>query len=374
MAISDDMFRKVATAAYDLHRHRQATTFAHWLVRVLARTIGCDSAMLVSVDTARRHFALASSPAQVLPLDEPALFALHARDHPFVAKCAVSRSASAFRLSDLCAAGEFAATELSRLVYRPGGIERQLLMLVASPDALRRVIVLNRSGPDFGEEDRTCLEALWPHIVLAQRNLRRASRSHEYSTLREDARENSGVLIVSDAGDVTLCSEQARLWLAEYFDVSPFAGRVALPMAVLDWAVRRIAEEGRGRRLRVVRRDPLIITRGDHCLAIDMVVDHGKALHLVTMTETELSAPPLALSALNLTPREAEVLSWVAQGKTNREIGLILASSARTVQKHLEHVFQKLGVESRTAAILRAWQCAGVASDDPRAIRPSSRR
>src|SRR5450432_4641380 len=110
MAISDDMFRKVATAAYDLHRHRQATTFAHWLVRVLARTIACDSAMLVSVDVARRHFALASSPAVVLPLDEPALLALHARDHPFVAKCAVSRSASAFRLRDLCAAGEFAAT------------------------------------------------------------------------------------------------------------------------------------------------------------------------------------------------------------------------------------------------------------------------
>jgi DNA-binding CsgD family transcriptional regulator len=57
------------------------------------------------------------------------------------------------------------------------------------------------------------------------------------------------------------------------------------------------------------------------------------------------------------------VLSWVAQGKTNREIGMILGSSARTVQKHLEHVFQKVGVESRTAAILKAW-----------ATRPSSRR
>jgi DNA-binding CsgD family transcriptional regulator len=105
-----------------------------------------------------------------------------------------------------------------------------------------------------------------------------------------------------------------------------------------------------------------------------MVVDHGKSMHLVTMTETALSAPPLALGSLNLTPREAEVLSWVAQGKTNREVGLILTSSARTVQKHLEHVFQKLGVESRTAAILRAWQCAGAAIEGSRAIRPSSRR
>ncbi|RYY60096.1 MAG: response regulator [Comamonadaceae bacterium] len=51
-----------------------------------------------------------------------------------------------------------------------------------------------------------------------------------------------------------------------------------------------------------------------------------------------------------LTPREAEVLSWLAKGKTNRDIGDILGMSPRTVNKHLEHIFEKLGVETRTAA------------------------
>ena len=60
--------------------------------------------------------------------------------------------------------------------------------------------------------------------------------------------------------------------------------------------------------------------------------------------------------ASNPWTREAEVLSWMAQGKTNREIGMILRAGSRTVQKHLEHVFEKLGVENRTSAILRAWQ------------------
>jgi DNA-binding CsgD family transcriptional regulator len=54
-----------------------------------------------------------------------------------------------------------------------------------------------------------------------------------------------------------------------------------------------------------------------------------------------------------LTRREREVLDWVARGKTNADIGVILAISARTVQKHLENVFVKLGVESRTAAARR---------------------
>ncbi|HSI56602.1 MAG TPA: response regulator [Ideonella sp.] len=51
-----------------------------------------------------------------------------------------------------------------------------------------------------------------------------------------------------------------------------------------------------------------------------------------------------------LTPRETEVLSWLAKGKTNRDIGEILGLSPRTVNKHLEHIFQKLGVETRSAA------------------------
>jgi len=55
-----------------------------------------------------------------------------------------------------------------------------------------------------------------------------------------------------------------------------------------------------------------------------------------------------------LTRREAEVLRWVAAGKSDAQIGAILGISARTVQKHLEHAYQKLGVENRTAAAMRA--------------------
>jgi DNA-binding CsgD family transcriptional regulator len=69
------------------------------------------------------------------------------------------------------------------------------------------------------------------------------------------------------------------------------------------------------------------------------------------------AAPAIdAMCALGLTPREAHVLFWVAQGKTNPQIGLILGVSRRTVQKHLEHTFQKLGVETRTAAIVRVME------------------
>jgi len=63
---------------------------------------------------------------------------------------------------------------------------------------------------------------------------------------------------------------------------------------------------------------------------------------------------PVPLEKLGLTPREAEILLWVAQGKSNFETGIILTISATTVKKHLVHIFEKLGVESRNAATLQA--------------------
>ena len=58
--------------------------------------------------------------------------------------------------------------------------------------------------------------------------------------------------------------------------------------------------------------------------------------------------------AFNLTARESEVLYWLTLGKTNRDISEILSLSARTVNKHLEQVFQKMGVDNRTSAAVMA--------------------
>jgi DNA-binding NarL/FixJ family response regulator len=63
---------------------------------------------------------------------------------------------------------------------------------------------------------------------------------------------------------------------------------------------------------------------------------------------------PAPLEKLGLTPREAEVLFWVAQGKMNAEIGIILDASPATIKKHVEHILEKLEAENRAAASLRA--------------------
>jgi DNA-binding CsgD family transcriptional regulator len=79
----------------------------------------------------------------------------------------------------------------------------------------------------------------------------------------------------------------------------------------------------------------------------------------VARDETAAVAAPLVPAVPvpeppGLTPREREVLQWLAHGKTDGEIGALLSISPRTVHKHLEHIYVKLGVETRTAAVMRA--------------------
>jgi DNA-binding CsgD family transcriptional regulator len=61
-----------------------------------------------------------------------------------------------------------------------------------------------------------------------------------------------------------------------------------------------------------------------------------------------------ALASLKLTPREAEVLFWISQGKSNHDIGVILGAKTGTICKHVEHIFAKLNIENRTAAAVVA--------------------
>ena len=60
--------------------------------------------------------------------------------------------------------------------------------------------------------------------------------------------------------------------------------------------------------------------------------------------------------SLCLSPREREVIHWLSEGKRDREIAVILGLSARTIEKHVCHILEKLGVETRTAAVAECWR------------------
>lgn len=353
---SDDLDTLLG-ALYDLNRHRDAGTLAEKIVAVVPRIVACDSAVFVRIDPRTRSFSFSAWPAGAFAdIDHGEAVRLHQHDHPLVAHFAARRDAKAWSLHDLVAPIAFQRTSLYRALYRPSGIEFQLVMLVPYPDRARRVLVLNRRETPFAERDRQLLELLWPHLALAVRNSRAASTQRGSPELDVLSHEH-GVLVLDRTGKVELCTEQARVWLSRYC-IAGFARREirTLPEPIAGWVGQAFANPTLMSRGIADPLAPMILRRGDHYLAVRLVADHGRGQHLLLMEEAAMSTPPDLLLGLGLTPREAEVLAWVAQGKTNRETGIILGVSTRTVQKHLERVFEKLGVESRTGAILKAWQ------------------
>ena len=92
--------------------------------------------------------------------------------------------------------------------------------------------------------------------------------------------------------------------------------------------------------------------RDRECL--DIIRPHLGALYRLGVAAQRAGEGFEDAAGLPLTPRERGVLHWVAAGKTDRDIAIILGISPRTVHKHLQRIYEKLGVETRTAAVARA--------------------
>ena len=118
------------------------------------------------------------------------------------------------------------------------------------------------------------------------------------------------------------------------------------PGRLLEWIAEAIAARQRGN-----EPNPLVKADGNRRLLASFHDQTGDEEWLVVLREeNDASAIESLIAAFRLTQREAEVLYWVTRGKTSKDIGDILGSSSRTVNKHLEHIHEKLGVETRTAA------------------------
>ncbi|MNR76129.1 Response regulator PleD [compost metagenome] len=148
-----------------------------------------------------------------------------------------------------------------------------------------------------------------------------------------------GVIMLNDAGAISWCSPCARQLLTQ-FGINADALTVPQSWWSGSSGMELVApvSEGSG---------PSLLVRNMGAAGMDEI------MLLIELSGTH-ALPSGRLASAALTPRETEVLSWLAKGKTNRDIGEILKMSPRTVSKHLEHIFEKLGVETRSAAAAMA--------------------
>jgi DNA-binding response OmpR family regulator/DNA-binding CsgD family transcriptional regulator len=155
------------------------------------------------------------------------------------------------------------------------------------------------------------------------------------------------LLATDRTGRFLWCTPKATQLLAELFPAHSDQN-ASLPPAVVEQLLQ-LRREGPKSQARSM------LEIGGRRLEISVLSPIGPDELLFRLTEVSTEGDERMLQqTLSLTSRESEVLLWISRGKSNREIGEILTISPRTVNKHLEQIFVKLGVENRASAAARA--------------------
>ena len=176
------------------------------------------------------------------------------------------------------------------------------------------------------------------HLGLA-RNKKRSENVLNLSTF--------SALTTDSSGCITWLSPSAKLLITEVTNLTtPIALNDYLPEPILAWIKKRIQLSASAE----PESTEEFQTQSGLSIKFASYQSLDEYLLLLKKNGQDWNLTSLK-DALGLTLREVEILMWISRGKTNKEVGLILESSHRTVNKHLEHIFEKLGVTTRTAAV-----------------------
>jgi DNA-binding CsgD family transcriptional regulator len=342
--------------------HRTLRGFREGILPGLKRIVPSDWCSYNEVE-AERGFVLMDPPDQLDVFDDPgATLARNGANHPLIAHYTRTRDGRAYKLSDFVTRDELHRLQVYEEIFSRIGVEHQIAFTLPSQPTVVIGVALSRSGrTDFAERDRTMLNLLRPALVQAYRNVAAYARLH--ATLRSLARgladRGEGVVTFNREGRIEFLSPTARTLLETRFpDWSGRGGRLPQPLAdALEQARAAARAEGT-----VPDAAPVMVPGDDGSLVVRLVParvgDEPDALLLEARSE------PLGVEqvrALGLTRRQAEVLRLVALGSSTEQVADALGISTATVRKHLEHVYERLGVTSRTAAVATAWAGAEVA-------------
>ena len=231
---------------------------------------------------------------------------------------------------------------------QPQEIPSLLGLTLHSDSSHRLPVARQKDGRAFSAHARTTLTVLHPHVRRAFDNaLAVAQMQHHLTALHQALEEgHQAVLSVTAEGRILFSTPQGQRLFAEY-GLQTRQGSDRLPARLRAWLRGQIGPLASADGV-APHRAPLTIAGNTGALHIRVVPNGGQ--YLLLLHEN----PPQAATDLThpgLTMRETEILGWVVQGKTNSEIGAILGISSRTVQKHLERIYRKIGVENRHSAM-----------------------
>jgi DNA-binding CsgD family transcriptional regulator len=290
----------------------------------------------------------------------------HWREHPIVQNMPLTLT-GAYKISDFMPARQFHQLEgLYQQFLGLIGCEDQMVMFLPMIDAQNwneylqadlsmAGIALNRSQRNFTECDRLLLNLLRPHLFQAYCNAQRYHQVQQQLTQLQQSLTHLGLIILDTSGQIELITPQASQYLDTYFSQTLELNQ--LPPLLWTWIRHQVTSTQTVDRATSCL--PLHIEQDNKQLVIQLVVESLQGRYLLLLEEHTRSLLP-SLALLGLSARETEVLFWVMRGEANQAIAKQLGVHPSTIRKHLESIYHKLGVQSRTEAIAQALDKLGM--------------
>jgi DNA-binding CsgD family transcriptional regulator len=323
-----------------------ATLFAR-LSRAVGRAVACEVACFDGFDEHHRMAHLGAFPQDLFTPDTFATLVDAMAEHPLFEEILVKRQARPVKITDVCPSARFRRTALYNDYYRPYAITNQLVVGLDAPGHGFITCAISRHRRDFTEADRTVFGLLKPHFLAAMRNARTVARLRQGPAAPLPA-PATGLARINAAGGLLSCDATAERLLRTHFGPGAFTTRL-LPGPLLWWL----------HQARSSYAPPTDFSHHSGAAELGVrLVPLGPDEQLLVLEERVRSTAD-GLRRLGLTPREAQILQYLAQGLPDKEISRLCGVSPRTVQNHLQNIYAKLQVDNRTAALCRALGMAG---------------
>lgn len=317
----------------------------------LRRLVPCDSASYNEVSPHSPQAVVAAvDPHETIFDGATELFATFIHQNPLVGAAVRSGTDEVRKFSDFITARQLHRLDLYDHVYSRLEVEHQIALTLVSRSHQLIGLALNRRSQDFSERDRSVLEAVQPFVVHAYDNalLRTVARQSVAALEAGHGGSAQAILVLDTHGYVEVASDLAATWCR---GLAPFGATGRLPEPLRSWSDTQRARARGGRSLTQTLEVPV----PGAVLIARYVAGTDRQADAILLSRRVIRDPD-AGRRLGLTARESEVLHLVGQGLSNLQVARDLHLSDRTVAKHLERAYTKLGVTSRTAALARLRQ------------------
>jgi len=321
------------------------------LLGTLGRIVPAELITLSVCDLQAARRFVSTHPAGKLAASNLSTFDRLMDAHPLVRYHQRHPRARVRRLSDCIADPALRRTPLWADYYAPLGLGRAAFIPIEwEPDRLVG-IVFNRGEPDFGDGETSLLETLRPTVAALYRQVRAAAcLACACGMLHRAAADGRAAAVTLDARFGAIgASGQALAWLAEIARQLPPEPGAVLPTPIRTWLRAQLSE------FAAIQCNPqptTCIEAGEGVrLSLQCLPAAGQA-NCTLLIERD-DRLPRGRFTQSLTARQLEILGWIAAGKTDDCIAQLLGLSRRTVGKHLQNMYRRLGVANRTGAVMR---------------------